>query len=234
MWGTDTVWQKDVNGVFLANNDHLYTTDVLTGALNGNNSWGALRESFGKTTVRLNAGTDYLMRFPGQYFNFESNLFYNYFLEYEFITGRYVSTDPSELRPRETIYGYVNQNPIKLVDPKGLFTPFNHRGFSVMAFDATNFMERCGDERVRNNAIHWSVFYDFEEGSQASENSFTHAMRYPTQSLEIAVSKWRFFIYDRVRACNGVDLGFALHAAQDSKSEAHEGFQTWDGGGLFG
>ena len=103
-----------------------------------------------------------------------------------------------------------------------------------MAFDATNFMERCGDERVRNNAINWPVFHDFEEGSQAAENSFTHAMRYPTQSLQTAVSKWRFFIYDRVRACNGVDLGFALHAAQNSKSEAHEGFQTWDGGGLFG
>jgi YD repeat-containing protein len=67
LWGTDTVWQKDANGVFLTNNDHLYTTDYLTKATDGTIAWSATRESFGKTRVVEGAQTEYLMRFPGQW-----------------------------------------------------------------------------------------------------------------------------------------------------------------------
>ena len=67
LWGTDTVWQKDANGTFLAHNDHLYTTDVLTKATDGSTAWRAVRESFGKTAVQPGALTTYLMRFPGQW-----------------------------------------------------------------------------------------------------------------------------------------------------------------------
>ena len=46
---------------FFSNNNHLDTTDILTGALNGNKSWG-VRESFGNTTVQAGAATTYLIR----------------------------------------------------------------------------------------------------------------------------------------------------------------------------
>jgi len=120
MWGTDTVWQKDDNGVFLTNNDHLYTTDVLTGAVNGNKSWGGLRESFGKTTVLSGAATTYLMRFPGQWEDKISNHYYNRFRDYSYNQNRYTTRDPKGLIQRLNVYTYSGANPMRNYDRLGL------------------------------------------------------------------------------------------------------------------
>ncbi len=62
---------------------------------------------------------EYHHRFPGQYFDSETNLHYNYFRYYEPETGRYVSPDPIWLAGGINIYGYVEQNPLSLIDPTG-------------------------------------------------------------------------------------------------------------------
>ncbi len=62
---------------------------------------------------------EYHPRFPGQYFDRETNLHYNYFRYYEPETGRYVSPDPIGLAGGINIYGYVEQNPLSFVDPRG-------------------------------------------------------------------------------------------------------------------
>ena len=116
----DTVWQKDTNGVFLTNNDHLYTTDVLTSALNGNKSWAGIRESFGKTIVSPNAGTEYLMRFPGQWEDLKILHTYNMFRHYSPEYGRYYSADPLGFIFGESIFSYVNGKPIVRFDNFGL------------------------------------------------------------------------------------------------------------------
>lgn len=64
---------------------------------------------------------EYHPRFPGQYFDKETNLYYNYFRYYEPETGRYISPDPIGLAGGINIYGYVEQNPLSLIDPYGLF-----------------------------------------------------------------------------------------------------------------
>ena len=85
MWGTDTVWQKDANGVFMSNNDHLYTTDVLTSGLNGNKSWAGVWESFGimpKFSRLKNAKTRHSMLRPWfQPFTIDWPLLINVFLK---------------------------------------------------------------------------------------------------------------------------------------------------------
>jgi RHS repeat-associated protein len=69
------------------------------------------------------------LRFPGQYFDAETGLFYNYFRDYDPAIGRYVQPDPlgvlTTRRPTPAtglnhIYGYVNQNPLRWSDPLGL------------------------------------------------------------------------------------------------------------------
>jgi RHS repeat-associated protein len=60
------------------------------------------------------------VRFPGQYLDKETNLFYNYFRDYDPQTGRYVQSDPIGLDGGINPYLYVRANPLSRVDPLGL------------------------------------------------------------------------------------------------------------------
>jgi len=60
-------------------------------------------------------------RLPGQYYDQETGLHYNYFRYYDPGTGRYITSDPIGLQGGLNKYGYVNANPINSIDPNGEF-----------------------------------------------------------------------------------------------------------------
>ena len=62
---------------------------------------------------------DFPLRFPGQYFDRETNLVYNWKRDYDSSIGRYVQSDPIGLRGGLNTYIYVRDNPLKSIDPKG-------------------------------------------------------------------------------------------------------------------
>jgi RHS repeat-associated protein len=66
-------------------------------------------------------GTSYTLnlRFPGQYFDVETGLSYNYFRDYDPAIGRYIQADPIGLEGGIDLYAYARNNPLTYIDPDG-------------------------------------------------------------------------------------------------------------------
>jgi RHS repeat-associated protein len=74
----------------------------------------------GSTAV---ADVTFNLRYPGQYFDKESGLSYNYFRSYDSRTGRYSQSDPIGLQGGWNRFAYVENNPLAYDDPFGLAPP---------------------------------------------------------------------------------------------------------------
>ncbi|MGD9729685.1 MAG: RHS repeat-associated core domain-containing protein [Nitrospiraceae bacterium] len=60
------------------------------------------------------------LRFPGQYYQAETGAVYNYFRDYDPVTGRYLQADPIGLAGGLNTYAYANNNSLRYTDPFGL------------------------------------------------------------------------------------------------------------------
>ena len=108
---------------YFIHTDQLNTPRAITDG-SGNLVWQWDSDPFGKDAPNeLPAGQPaftFNQRFPGQQFDRESNLHYNYFRDYDPALGRYVQSDPIGLKGGINTYGYVNGNPIVAIDFYGL------------------------------------------------------------------------------------------------------------------
>ena len=96
--------------------DHLGAPHQITNAA-GQVVWSWAHDPFG---VGDPSGPfTYNLRFPGQYFDRETKLNYNYFRDYDPRLGRYIESDPIGLAGGTNTYAYVGGNPVKYTDPRG-------------------------------------------------------------------------------------------------------------------
>ncbi|MFZ6844166.1 RHS repeat-associated core domain-containing protein [Undibacterium sp. RuTC16W] len=112
--------------VYDIQSDHLNTPRVITDST-GAEVWRWDSAPFGETVANENPQNtgvannfSFNLRFPGQYFDKETGLHYNYFRDYDPSTGRYVQSDPIGLGGGINTYGYVGGNPVNSIDPDGL------------------------------------------------------------------------------------------------------------------
>jgi RHS repeat-associated protein len=104
--------------VYYVHDDHLGTPKVLT-ATNGQVVWKAFYEPFGQVNFGLNL-IKFNIRFPGQYYDEETGLSYNYFRNYDSSIARYIQSDFIGLKGGLNTYVYVESNPVNWIDILGL------------------------------------------------------------------------------------------------------------------
>lgn len=110
--------------------DHLNTPRFGTDE-NQTVMWRNRTDAFGEGDVEPDPDGDGVsvwiqLRFPGQYSDGATGVFYNYFRDYEPGTGRYVESDPIGLDGGVNTYTYVRGNPATSVDVRGLFEVVVH------------------------------------------------------------------------------------------------------------
>ena len=100
-------------------NDHLGTPQLLTNDT-GTTSWKAFYKPFGEVVISVST-VENPFRFPGQYYDQETGLHYNWNRYYDPKTGRYLTPDPVGLGGGLNLYVYVTNSPLNLLDKAGLF-----------------------------------------------------------------------------------------------------------------
>ena len=107
--------------------DHLDTPRKATNQ-NQHLVWQWQSDAFGQTAANDDPDNDGTvttinLRFPGQYYDVETGLHYNYFRDYDPSIGRYVQSDPIGLYDGTNTYAYAYASPLVNSDPTGEFVP---------------------------------------------------------------------------------------------------------------
>ena len=115
-YGTPPLFVTTPAGTYFYHYDQIGTPLKLTDSV-GNTVWAANYDDFGAAQVTIGLVENNL-RFPGQYFDAETGLHYNWNRYYDPQSGRYLSKDPA--RDGTNCYVYANDNPLGFTDPDGL------------------------------------------------------------------------------------------------------------------
>ncbi|MFE1796148.1 DUF6531 domain-containing protein [Streptomyces sp. NPDC059517] len=179
--------QDEIDSRFFAIVTDLVGTPSELVSESGEVAWRARSTLWGHTAWSARSTTYTPLRFPGQYFDPETELHYNYFRHYDPETARYLSPDPLGLEPAPNPVAYVS-TPHTRSDHLGL-APDYHEFFTVQ--DAENATRLRGDgtpwPAAENRGHYGEGVYSW--GSRAEADRYAERLR--SRGAEVEVMPFR-------------------------------------------
>ena len=134
--------------VFYIHTDHLNTPRRITRRTTSDVVWSWDSDPFGATGPNENPsglGTfSFNLRFPGQYYDAETGLNYNFHRYYDPESGRYIESDPKGLIGGINTYAYVRDNALSYLDPSGLFSLTIQDSWATVSSSALPMKDQIG------------------------------------------------------------------------------------------
>jgi RHS repeat-associated protein len=200
-WSSAPIFQKIDDEYYWYHNDHQGKPLMITDS-SGKVVWKAAFDVFGNVTIQNNL-IENNIRFPGQYYDSETGLHYNWHRYYDPSTGRYLSPDPE--RNGINAYVYSNNNSLFFTDSQGLCV--ESAGKNVADY-ITGLDSVTGSDWV--NLIEGFKNFDFEKIFDGSTNIASSFINNSTLSNSLSVvgaiktiqentRKGSKYIYDRNR-----------------------------------
>jgi RHS repeat-associated protein len=131
--------------------DHLHRPIKMTDAAKLS-AWDATWKPWGEPDS-INGSVSVEARLPGQWFQIEAGLHYNWHRHYDPSIGRYTQPDPLGFVDGPSVYAYAVSLPLTGVDPNGLLSlpqsPGPTQGLPADQCGIKDFIEACKEELKR-------------------------------------------------------------------------------------
>ena len=170
-------------------NDHLGRPEMIYRRNSDGTSeqvWVARNLAFTREVAYNGIGSDFNIGFPGQYYDKESGLWYNWHRYYDANLGRYIQSDPIGLGGGINTYLYVDSNPLSASDFNGL----HHESLTSALITARNLTRSYAAEHRYKDGVGSVVYY---EGSGVFRGWANHGSRKfweaSTPSVDTAISR---------------------------------------------
>jgi len=184
--------QTKADALFYYHTDHLGTPIAMTSG-SGVLMWQAEPRPFGDIVESLrHSDIPNNLRFPGQYFDAETDLHQNWFRDYSPKTGRYAEADPIGLAGGTNPYSYAINNPAVITDPTGLTYRSNlkylrdwilgggqrERSYDSGDLEATELSNSPGGRVLRDN-FYAGGCKSFSGGTFGTYEAYFYTLIYP-------------------------------------------------------